>query len=82
MNREELEGVISHEMSHIKNHDIRLLLVVGTMIGMAALLASILWRSAFYAGMGRGGRITPASCSSLSFLLAPCWPSSGSWWAH
>jgi heat shock protein HtpX len=56
MNREELEGVIGHEMSHIKNHDIRLLLVVGTMIGMAALLASILWRSAFFAGAGRGGR--------------------------
>ena len=56
MNREELEGVIGHEMSHIKNHDIRLLLVVGTMIGMAALLASVLWRSAFFAGMGRGGR--------------------------
>jgi heat shock protein HtpX len=53
MNREELEGVASHEMSHIKNHDIRLLLVVGTMIGMAALLASILWRSAFFAGRGR-----------------------------
>jgi heat shock protein HtpX len=53
MNREELEGVASHEMSHIKNHDIRLLLVVGTMIGMAALLASILWRSAFFAGAGR-----------------------------
>ncbi|MGO8873346.1 MAG: M48 family metallopeptidase [Acidimicrobiales bacterium] len=55
MNREELEGVTGHEMSHIKNHDIRLLLVVGTMIGMAALLASILWRSAFFAGAGRGG---------------------------
>ncbi len=55
MNREELEGVVSHEMSHIKNHDIRLLLVVGTMIGIAALLASILWRSAFYASLGRGG---------------------------
>jgi heat shock protein HtpX len=55
MNREELEGVTSHEMSHIKNHDIRLLLIVGTMIGMAALLASLLWRSAFFSGMGRGG---------------------------
>ncbi len=55
MNREELEGVASHEMSHIKNHDIRLLLVVGTMIGVAALLASLLWRSAFYASLGRGG---------------------------
>jgi heat shock protein HtpX len=56
MNREELEGVAGHEMSHIKNHDIRLLLVVGTMIGMAALLASLLWRSAIYSGFGRGGR--------------------------
>jgi heat shock protein HtpX len=56
MNREELEGVAGHEMSHIKNHDIRLLLIVGTMIGMAALLASILWRGAFFANMGRGGR--------------------------
>jgi heat shock protein HtpX len=52
MNREELEGVTSHEMSHIKNHDIRLLLVVSTLIGIAALLASILWRSAFFAGGG------------------------------
>jgi heat shock protein HtpX len=56
MNREELEGVASHEMSHIKNHDIRLLLLVGTMVGLAAILASILWRSAFYAGGGRGNR--------------------------
>jgi heat shock protein HtpX len=48
MNREELEGVTSHEMSHIKNHDIRLLLIVGTLIGMAALLASLLWRGAFW----------------------------------
>jgi heat shock protein HtpX len=54
MNREELEGVAGHEMSHIKNHDIRLLLIVSTMIGMAALLASLLWRSAFFASMGRG----------------------------
>jgi heat shock protein HtpX len=53
MNREELEGVTGHEMSHIKNHDIRLLLIVGTLIGMAALLASILWRSALYSSMGR-----------------------------
>jgi len=45
MNREELEGVLAHEMSHIKNFDVRLLLVVTTMIGMAALIASIFWNS-------------------------------------
>jgi heat shock protein HtpX len=49
MNREELEGVIGHEMSHIKNYDVRLILVVSTLIGMAGLLASLLWRSSFYA---------------------------------
>ena len=48
MNREELEGVAGHEMSHIKNHDIRLLLVVSTMIGLAALLASVLWRTRIF----------------------------------
>ena len=62
MNREELEGVASHEMSHIKNHDIRLLLVVGTMIGMAALLASILWRTAFFAGRAAAAAAA-SSCS-------------------
>jgi heat shock protein HtpX len=49
MNREELEGVISHEMSHIKNYDVRLILVVTTLIGFAALLASLVWRTAFFA---------------------------------
>jgi heat shock protein HtpX len=48
MNREELEGVIAHEMSHIKNYDVRLLLIVSTLIGMAGLLASLVWRSAFF----------------------------------
>src|ERR1700688_2989 len=41
MNREELEGVLAHEMSHIKNFDVRLLLVVTTMMGRAGLVASV-----------------------------------------
>jgi heat shock protein HtpX len=59
MNREELEGVVAHEMSHIKNYDVRLLLVVSTLIGMAGLLASLVWRSVFFVrGRGRqGGQI-------------------------
>jgi heat shock protein HtpX len=48
MNRDELEGVISHETSHIKNYDVRLILVVTTLIGFAAILASLVWRSAFF----------------------------------
>jgi len=57
MNREELEGVAGHEMSHIKNHDIRLLLVVGTMIGLAASWRASCGapRSSPEAGAGRNG---------------------------
>jgi heat shock protein HtpX len=53
MDREELEGVLSHEMSHIKNYDVRLLLIVSTLIGLAGLLASLVWRSVFFM-RGRG----------------------------
>lgn len=47
MNRQELEGVLAHEMSHIKNFDVRLLLIVTTMIGLAAIIASMYWNSAW-----------------------------------
>jgi heat shock protein HtpX len=53
MNREELEGVIGHEMSHIHNYDVRLVLIVSTVVALAGLLASMLWRSLFWS---RGGR--------------------------
>ncbi|GAC1509654.1 MAG: zinc metalloprotease HtpX [Candidatus Dormibacteraceae bacterium] len=46
MNRSELEGVLAHEMSHVKNYDVRMLLVVTTMIGLAALIASVYWNGA------------------------------------
>src|SRR5260370_19835589 len=39
MNRHELEGVLAHEMSHVKNFDVLLLLVGTTIIGLAALIA-------------------------------------------
>lgn len=54
MDRDELEGVLAHEMSHIKNYDVRLILIVSTLIGMAGFLASFVWRSAFYTRGGRG----------------------------
>jgi heat shock protein HtpX len=52
MNREELEGVLAHEMSHIRNYDVRLVLIVATSVALAGLLASLLWRSLFFT---RGG---------------------------
>jgi heat shock protein HtpX len=42
LNRAELEGVIGHEMAHIKNFDIRFFLMVGVFVGLVAILSHFL----------------------------------------
>jgi heat shock protein HtpX len=57
LNRVELEGVIAHEMSHIKNYDVRLQTLVVVMAGVVALLSDWILRSFFWGGgRRRGGR--------------------------
>ncbi len=53
---EELEGVIGHEMSHIKNQDILVATVTIGVVGAIALIAEILWYSMFWGGAGRNRR--------------------------
>jgi heat shock protein HtpX len=53
MNREELQGVLGHEMSHVRNYDIRFTLIVGVMVGSLALLAGFFLRYTFWFGGGR-----------------------------
>ncbi|MDO8637902.1 MAG: zinc metalloprotease HtpX [Dehalococcoidia bacterium] len=48
----ELEGVIAHELSHIKNYDIRLMTLVVVLVGLVALLADFMLRFTFF-GSGR-----------------------------
>lgn len=50
LENEELEGVIAHEMSHIKNYDIRLMMIVIVCVGVIALLADWMVRINFYGG--------------------------------
>lgn len=52
LNRTELEGVVAHEMSHIRNYDIRLMSVVAVMVGLIALLGDWFLRMTWW---GRGG---------------------------
>ena len=47
----ELEGVIAHEMSHIKNYDIRLSAVVSVMVGFIVMLSDMFSRVLFWGGM-------------------------------
>jgi heat shock protein HtpX len=53
LNREELQGVLGHEMSHIRNYDIRFTLIVGVMVGSIAMLAQLFLRYTFWFGGGR-----------------------------
>ena len=55
LNTDELEGVIGHEMSHIRNRDILVMTVTVGVVGAIALLAEIALRMLFWGGAGRGG---------------------------
>ena len=53
LDREQLQGVIAHEMAHIRNYDIRFETLVGILVGMIALVADFFLRWSFWGGMGR-----------------------------
>lgn len=53
LNRTELEGVIGHELTHVRNYDTRLMSVVAVLVGMIALLGDLFLRMTFW---GRGRR--------------------------
>ena len=48
LNRSELEAVIAHELSHIKNYDIRLMTIVSVLIGTLSILINMAYRSSFF----------------------------------
>jgi len=72
MDREELQGVIGHEMSHVRNLDIRFALLVGVLVGSIALISDWFLRFTFWGGGrnrdddDRGG----GGLQALLFILA------------
>jgi heat shock protein HtpX len=77
LDREELQGVIGHELSHVRNFDIRFSLLVGVLVGSIALLADFFLRFTFWGGVGRrrdrdrdGGGGLQAIVLVLAFVLA------------
>src|SRR5439155_1122627 len=56
LDRTELEGVIAHELSHVGNRDIRVMVLVTVLVGTVALLADWMWRSFFWTQGGRRDR--------------------------
>lgn len=79
MNRVELEGVLAHELSHIKNYDILITTLAVTMVGAIVLLADLSMRMMWFGGVrsngddrdgGRGGRFGPLMVVGLILLIA------------
>jgi heat shock protein HtpX len=69
LNREELQGVIGHEMSHIRNYDIRFTLIVGVLVGSIALLAQLFLRYTLWFGGGRKSNSDNNSGGGLAVLF-------------
>jgi heat shock protein HtpX len=52
MDREELQGVLGHEMAHIRDYDIRTMMMIAVLVGGIAMLADFVWRWSFFGGFG------------------------------
>jgi len=75
MNRQELEGVIAHELSHIQNKDMLVMTVAVVLAGFIAILADIFLRMSFFGGgnnddNGKAG-ILFAILAVVGIILAP-----------
>jgi heat shock protein HtpX len=56
LDRDELQAVVAHEMSHIRNYDIRLMTLLAAMVGVVALMSDVMRQFLrFGGGRGRGG---------------------------
>ena len=70
LDREELQGVIGHELSHVRNLDIRFSLVVGVMVGAIAILADFFLRFTFWGGGRSRDRGGGNSAQAVVFVIA------------
>jgi len=80
LNRDELQGVIGHEIAHIKNRDVLLMAISSVLLGTIVILAWYATRLMFFGGMGRsrrssssggGGQIIVLVVAIALIILAP-----------
>ena len=69
LERSELEGVLAHELSHIRNYDTRLMSIVAILVGMIILLSDWFTRSLWW-GRRSGDREERENLGAIFFLLA------------
>ncbi len=73
LDEEELEGVLAHEMSHIRNYDVRLMTWAAVLAGSIALLASVFTRAMWFGGGDQGRNNNPIVLIGViaGLVLAP-----------
>ncbi|HEY55608.1 MAG TPA: M48 family metallopeptidase [Dehalococcoidia bacterium] len=68
LNRDELQGVVGHEVAHIKNRDVMLMAMCAVMLGTIVILAWYATRVLFFGGMGRGRRSSGGGQAQMIML--------------
>lgn len=70
---DELEGVIAHELSHIRNRDVRLMVISIIFVGIFAFIAEIALRSLRFGALSRGKKDTGAAILVAIVISAVCY---------
>ena len=52
LTRDELQGVMAHEMAHVRNFDIRLMMMLAVLVGLVVMLCDLFWQMMWYAPRG------------------------------
>ncbi len=70
LNKEELEGVLAHEISHVKNLDIRFMVLVAVMVGTIVMLSDFFLRTFMFMGSDRDSKNINIFLIAIGFVLA------------
>ena len=70
LNKQELEGVVAHEMSHIANFDIRFMTLTAVLVGMIAIVSEVFLRSLWFSSHGGGGDDNKGKSQAIFLLIA------------
>jgi heat shock protein HtpX len=69
LTRDELQAVMAHEMSHVRHFDIRLAMLLATLVGLVVLLTDFFMRGVFWGGVGRRGRRGGDNAGGAAIML-------------
>ena len=70
LNDQELEAVIAHELTHIRNRDVRLLIISIIFVGIFAFISETIFRSMRFGGLSRGKKGSGGAAVIIALLLA------------